>query len=83
MQIIDVEQKYPLINFCNSVCIVMPPRWPMCLQGFLNYHSRMIIDVCRNKWTVPQLSFMIIYNCSWSILIQTIFRIILLADNLI
>ena len=31
--------------------------------------------------TVPQPSIMIIYNCTWSILIQQI-RIILLADNL-
>ena len=33
------------------------------------------------QWTVPQLSIMIIYNCSWSVLIQQI-RIMLSADNL-
>ena len=33
------------------------------------------------QWTVPQLSIMIIYNCTWSILIQQI-RILLSADNL-
>ena len=33
------------------------------------------------EWTVPQLSVMIIYNCTWSILIQQI-RITLLRDNL-
>ena len=33
------------------------------------------------QWTVPQLSNLIIYNCTWSILIQQI-RIILSADNL-
>ena len=36
----------------------------------------------RSHWTVPQLSIMIIYNCTWSILIQSI-RIILSSDNLI
>jgi len=34
-----------------------------------------------DKWTVPQLSIMIIYNCKWSILIQWI-RDILSGDNL-
>ena len=33
------------------------------------------------EWTVPQLSVMIIYNSTWSILIQQI-RIILSGDNL-
>ena len=33
------------------------------------------------KWTVPQLSIMIIYNCTWSILIQQI-RIIMSGGNL-
>ena len=33
------------------------------------------------QWTVPQLSIMIIYNSTWSILIQKI-RIILSGDNL-
>ena len=33
------------------------------------------------QWTVPQLSIMIIYNSTWSILIQQI-RIILSCDNL-
>ena len=33
------------------------------------------------EWTVPQLSIMIIYNCTQSILIQQI-RMILSADNL-
>jgi len=33
------------------------------------------------EWTVPQLSIMIIYNSTWSILIQLI-RIILSGDNL-
>ena len=33
------------------------------------------------EWTVPQLSIMIIYNSTWSILIQQI-RIILSGDNL-
>ena len=32
-------------------------------------------------WTVPKLSIMIIYNCTWSILIQQI-RIILSTDNM-
>ena len=34
-----------------------------------------------SQWTVPQLSIMIIYNCTWSILIQQI-RIILSGDNM-
>ena len=37
------------------------------------------VKIC--LWTVPQLSIMIIYNSTWSILIQQI-RIILSGDNL-
>ena len=40
-----------------------------------------IIIIIEGEWTVPQLLIMIIYNCTWSILIQWI-RDILSGDKL-
>ena len=36
----------------------------------LNFVKIYIVNICVLEWTVPQLSIMIIYNCTWSILIQ-------------
>ena len=46
-------------------------------NAFFSSSGRLIID----QWTVPHLSIIIIFNSSWSILIQWI-RDILVGDNL-
>ena len=54
-------------------------KWTACIIIFF---SVCIIQISiPNQWTVPQLSIMIIYNRTWSILIEQ-FRIILSGDNL-
>ena len=40
-----------------------------------------MLELSFHQWTVPQLSIMIIYNCTWSMLIQWI-TVILSGDNL-
>ena len=44
-------------------------------------HHLRLKSESRLKWTVPQMSIIIIYNSAWSILIQSI-RIKLSGDNL-
>ena len=48
---------------------------------YTQVQHRLLIDAINIKWTVPQLSVIIIYNSAWSILIQWL-RFILSGDNL-
>jgi len=71
-------------NFCFNGAILK-------ILSPMAYFERVIYDELKHihfntifnilQWTVPQLSLMIIYNSTWSILIQWI-RAILSGDNL-
>jgi len=57
------------LSLVHAVSAYTPMRTGNLLPVDCDEPGKLICKVLF-KWTVPQLSIMIIYNCTWSILIQ-------------